>query len=355
MFFLLQIFADETTSQAVKQTVHKSTDILSRISHTLFNTRSLVTLVVVLIIAFILGRIAAAIIRHITSIIGERINKTQNLDVVTKLRRTETFLVLSIALLRIAFFVAALYFWWQFTHPGRIPTGILGASAVAALIASAMLTPVLRDMAYGAVMMAEHWYGVGDYISIDPYVKGQGVVERLTLRSTKIRDINGEVIWVHNQSLWSVHVSPRGVRTVAVELFVNNLEKTVKLIEEANTRTPIDPLMVITPMTVMKQQQTGENTWQVTVIAEVVPGREWLLDNLAIHVIKELNERYKVLVNEPFTRYTDAESERRFGETIQNSRKARTRRHQSIHRAAQQSKEAKKQQNKAADTTSKKS
>jgi small-conductance mechanosensitive channel len=339
MISILSGLADSTAGQAVNQTVEKSSNILSHIAHTLFNTRSLITLAVVLVLAFLLGRLAAAIIRRLTAVIGQQINKTQNLTVVTRLRRIETFLVLSIALLRIGFFVAALYFWWVFTHPGHTPTGILGAGALLALIASAMLTPVLRDMAYGAVMMAEHWYGVGDHITIDPYVKGQGVVERLTLRSTRIRDVSGEVIWVHNQSIWSVHVSPRGVRTVAIEFFVNNLEKTVKLVDDANTRIPVDPLMILAPMTIMKQKQTGEGTWEVTIIAEVVPGREWLLDNLALHIIKELNETAKVLVNEPFTRYTDTDAERRFGETIQNSRKARVQRHASIRRAAQASKE----------------
>ena len=45
----------------------------------------------------------------------------------------------------------------------------IGAGPLFALILGGMLSPVLRDMAYGSVMMAEHWFGVSDHVTIEPF------------------------------------------------------------------------------------------------------------------------------------------------------------------------------------------
>jgi hypothetical protein len=333
---LLTFFADNATPSSVDETVHKSTSVLSHIVHSVFNLESAITLIIALAVAVILGRVAAYGVRRVTTSIGNQIDSTQNLAVVTKLRRVETLLILSIAIVRILLVIFALYYWWLFVHPGLRPSALIGAGAVIALIVSAALTPVLRDMASGAVMMAEHWFGVGDHIRVDPYVNAQGVVERVTLRSTRIRDVSGEVVWINNQNIWAVHVTPRGVRTIAIELFVTDLEKCVQLLDDTNNRLPTGSLMIIAPITIMTQAQTGGGIWHVTAISETAPGREWLLDKTAVHIIDELNEKAKILVNDPITRYTDGVSERKFAQAIQNSRKLRTERHTAARKLAKE-------------------
>jgi hypothetical protein len=124
-----------------------------------------------------------------------------------------------------------------------------------------------------------------------------------------------------------VHVTPRGVRTVALELFVNDLKKGIKLVEDTNIRLPIGALVVVSPLSIMTQAQVGEKLWHITAISEIAPGRDWLLDNFAINVLKELDASQNVLVHDPITRYADSVAERRFARTIQNSRKRNVERH----------------------------
>ncbi len=322
------------SGDALDQTVEQSKNVFRQITDTLFNAQSILTFIAAILIAWLLGRFVAMIIRRFVNILSDRIDKTENLIVVNRLRRTETLLILSIALIRVILVVFALYFWWLFNHPGRQPSALLGAGAILALIVSGALSPILRDLAYGAVMMAEHWYGVGDHISVDPLVGGQGVVERVTLRSTKIRGVNGEVIWVNNQNIWAVRVTPRGVRTLALEVFVSDIDKGVKLLEEANLRLPVGASVVVSPLAIMTQANVGENLWHITAIAEVAPGREWLLDNFAINVIQELDAKHHVLIHEPITRYADTEAERRFARSIHNSRKQKIRPRRVVKRTA---------------------
>lgn len=303
-------------------TIQQSSNVLKQISGTIFNERSILTLLAAILIAFLLGRLFATFVRRLTNLLSRQADRTQNLATVNRLRSTETLFVLSIAIVRAVLMIFALYFWWVFSHPDQQPGALIGASALAALVLSGMLSPILRDVAYGSLMMAEHWFGIGDHVTIQPYAL-QGVVERVTLRSTKIRSLSGEVIWVTNQSVISVSVTPKGVRTIALELFVTNLEKGIELIEETNRHLPSGPLMIATPLSVMTEVSVGDNLWHITAIGEVAPEREWLLNTFALQVIKELDEAKKthVLATEPITRNTDSEAEKRFARTIKNARK----------------------------------
>lgn len=313
-------------AKGLDSTLKESKSTLERISDSIFSLETVVVFVIVMAAALILGRLVAAVLRRVTKAIGSRADKTEDLAAVTRLRRIETLIVLSIAIIRTFLVVFAIYFWWVLTHSGQQPTALLGAGAVLTLILSGALFNILRDIASGSVMMAEHWYGVGDHIRVEPLLDAQGVVERVTLRSTKLRKVNGEIQWINNKDIAGVSVTPRGVRTIAIELFTKDIDKTYTLIEDMNLRLPHGAVAVVSPLTVMTQAQVAEQLWHITAIGEVAPGREWLIDKFAIDILQELDKKHKILAHEPISRYADSEAERRFARTILNARKSRIRR-----------------------------
>lgn len=298
---------------------------LERMVNQFFNFRSIVSLVLFLSVAFLLGRLVAAVLRRVVAAIGQHADKTDSLQTVNRLRRYETFIIISIAVIRTLLVMFALYLWWTFIYPDpdQRPKAIIGASALFALILGSTLSPVLRDIAAGSLMMAEQWYAVGDHIKLEPFGDMQGVVERVTLRSTRIRGLNGEVIWVNNQNIQAVRITPKGIKTMAIELFVTDLDKGQELIESVNRRLPNGSLLVISPLNIMTSTQVGDTLWHITAIAETAPGREWLIERYAIDVMKEINEEreLKLLATEPVARYADSDAERRFARAIQNARK----------------------------------
>jgi hypothetical protein len=315
----LRLFATNSSDQALQAT----TNVFQKLTHTLFNAPSILVLIISVGIALITGRVTASALRALVTVIGRRADHSQNLRTVNRLRRYETYIVLSIALIKVGLVLFALYFWWSFVHPAGQPTAVIGASALAVIIISGALSPVLRDIAAGSFMMAEQWYGVGDHIRVEPFGDMQGVVERVTLRSTKIRGLNGEIIWVSNQNIQAIRLSPRGIRTMGLEMFVDNLKEGEKLIRLTNQRLPVGPLLVVTPLEIISEEKVGDSLWQISAITETAPGREWLIEKSAVDLIKWLDQQSAspVLAHGPLARFADSEAERRFTRTIRNARK----------------------------------
>ena len=290
----------------------------------IFNWNAIGTFVILILAAFLAGRILAFLLRRFNKFISRRADKSNHLPTVERLRRVETIVVVSIAVLRVLFFAIALYAWWLITHPGQQSSALIGASAFFAILLGGVLSPVLRDLASGSMMMTEHWFGVGDHIKVDPFGDMQGIVERVTLRSTRIRGLNGEVIWINNQSIGAVRVTPKGSRSIALEIFVSDPKGGEELIRQTNLRLPQGPLMMVAPLKLVDTDEVAKGLWHIRALGQTAPGREWLLEKYAIEVLQELDNEHEkpILKSEPFSRNADSDAERRFSRSIRNARKS---------------------------------
>ncbi len=90
-------------------------------------------------------------------------------------------------------------------------TALAGASFLLILVGFS-IQRVLTDIIAGLAMFIEGWYSVGDTIQI-PMHELQGIVEDVSLRHTRLRTLDGEVIHIHNSQIPSVRVMPSGSRT----------------------------------------------------------------------------------------------------------------------------------------------
>jgi len=312
------------TSLAADKTLEQSTDVFKQISGSLFGGNSLVVLLLSLVIAGVAGKLFSIALRRTSRSFGAQADAATDLVAVNRFRRLETWTILSIAIVRTLLFVLAIYFWWAFMHPRNQPSALIGASALLAIILGGVFGPLLRDFAFGGGMMAEHWFGVGDLITIEP--NGiQGVVERITLRSTRIRGLNGEIIWMANQNISGVRIAQKGVWTMAIELFVTDPKRAEALIEQTNDLLPTGPSLVASRLNVMTTTERSKDVWHVTAVGETAPGREWLIERTAIDLLKKLDEKSKkpVLITDPVARYADNDTERQFARAVSNAKKTR--------------------------------
>jgi hypothetical protein len=212
-----------------------------------------------------------------------------------------------------------------YTHPGNWPGALIGASALLAVIIGGVFSPLLRDFAFSGGMVAEHWFGVGDLITVEPYMGIQGVVERITLGSTRIRGLNGEVIWMANQNISGVRIAQKGVWTMAIELFGTDPDEAEELIDRTNALMPTGPSLLVSPLRVMRADKRDDTLWHLTAIAEIAPNREWLIEETAVDLLKKFNERntQQILISDPIARFADNDTERQFARAVKNARKTR--------------------------------
>lgn len=288
--------------------------------------RTLIVVVLAFVVAYWGSRFVARAIVWFAQLVAVRADNTHNEERIIQLRRVETYLSILTALVRAIIVATVVYFAWSALTPAEdnATAYALGASAFVVVVTGATVGMVLRDITAGATMIIERWFHVGDYIRVEPFGEVSGVVERVTLRSTKMRSLNGEVIWLHNQYIQGVKVTPHGLRTIAVDIFVNDQEAGQVLIERAIATMPLGTIKVVEKPEIVRSEKWGDRLWLFTVHGKTAPGREWLMENYFVESVKELDDRKKgpdIMVRPPIVRFADAAAERSFKRAVRVAQK----------------------------------
>ena len=280
--------------------------------------RSVLILIAAIFVSFIVSRFLARGIIRLAQWVALRSDSTSDDIKAIKLRQVETYLSITVAVVRAAVVAVVAYFVWRLISPqASSGAAAIGASAFFIVFAGQTLGMILRDITAGVIMISEQWFHVGDYIKIEPFLDVTGVVERFTLRSTKMRSLSGEVVWVHNQQIQAVHVTPRGVRTIAVDVFTRDEEKAKEALQEIISTLPSSASLLNKAPKITKVEQWGGGMMRLTVVGQTVPGREWLMENYVANAIKEVDEGRRkksdrIFVYDPIVRYVDPVAEKKF-------------------------------------------
>lgn len=288
--------------------------------------RSLIILVAAIAVSYWLSKFVAKFIIIIAQRVATRSDNESDALKAIRLRQVETYLGVAVAAVRVIVVAIAAYIVWRVLSPEGSAAitssgaAAIGASAIFIVIAGQTAGPLLRDITAGATIIIEQWFTVGDYIKVEPFIEVTGVVERLTLRSTKIRALNGEVIWIHNQKIDAVHVTPNGVRTIAVDILVNNKEMGEKLVKKTISKLPTGPMTVASKLKIVEITQWTDDLWMITVQGKTVPGREWLIEQYFISTLEKDNQKMlkknRPMAAEPLVRYADPDTERKFRRAV---------------------------------------
>lgn len=288
--------------------------------------RSVIVLFLALVLAYWLSRFVAKGIIKVAQIIAVRSDNESDDTRAMRLRQTETYLSIATAIARVVVVVLIGYLAWLMVNPLKSNSAVnsiaaIGAGTFFALIAGQTLGIILRDLTAGAVMITEGWYKIGDFVKIDPYADVEGVVERFTLRSTRLRALNGEIIMVYNQNITGVHVTPRGLRTIAVDVFVRDKKRGIEAIEKIISAIPTGKTMLARPLRINNIESWGEQRWRITVTGQTAPGREWLIENFFVEAVRDIDAQVdkpdeQLLALPPMSRHADEAADKRFRRAV---------------------------------------
>jgi small conductance mechanosensitive channel len=186
----------------------------------------------------------------------------------------------------------------------------LGGSAFLGVLAGFAAQRFLMDVVAGALIAFERWYGVGDFLLVEPS-KSSGIVEQFGLRTTVIRYLNGDLAYVPNSQIITAVRSPRGYRRYSIELLTSDPEPARQAIEAAGKRAPYGEARFLRPPRVVEERELGDGVWLVRGRAEVAPTMEWLAEDLLVRRLRsQLSE--DILLAEPIVYTIDEGALRRY-------------------------------------------
>jgi small-conductance mechanosensitive channel len=203
-------------------------------------------------------------------------------------RRETTVSIIRAAITYVGFAAAVVLSLGQLIGGIDRLTAIAGASFVL-ILAGFAIQRVLMDVIAGLAMFAERWYSVGDTIQI-PMHELQGVVEDVSLRHTRLRTLDGEVIHIHNSQIPSVWVLPRGAKELALEVFVTDRARGVEVVDSVASILPGGPTTFVKRPRIDRVDELSESLFRISTRAAVAPGREWLVDGFLADLIRERAE-----------------------------------------------------------------
>jgi hypothetical protein len=163
-----------------------------------------------------------------------------------------------------------------------LPTAAtLGGSAFLGVIIGFTAQRFLMDVVAGGLIAFERWYGVGDFLMVEPS-KASGLVEQFGFRTTVIRSFNGDLAYVPNSQIITAFRSPHGYRRYAIEILTSEPEIAKHVLETVGSRAPQGEAKFLRPPRVLEVREQGDGVWLVRGRADVLPTLEWLAEGLLV-------------------------------------------------------------------------
>ncbi len=136
---------------------------------------------------------------------------------------------------------------------------------------------LVKDVISGFFLLMENQFGVGDIISVDD--KHIGTVERMTLRITQLRDLEGRAHYVPNGSILRVVVLSKDFARALVEVevgFGTDPDRAFEVLREVGRQLHEDrPDLVLEPMEVKGVDAFSESGYKIRTLTKSAPGAQW--------------------------------------------------------------------------------
>src|SRR5438128_6593677 len=273
---------------------------------------NVLTIVFLFAAAWAVSRLSAVVARRVMAW-SDRRHRTPSGDLSAKIvelkRRETTVAVIRTGIAYLAFAAALILTAAQLTGGfGRL-TAIAGASFVLILVGFSAQR-MLMDIIAGFNMFVERWYSVGDTIAI-PMLEVQGIVEDLSLRRTKLRSLDGEVINIHNSQIAAVRVLPGGVKELDVELVASDRDAAERLVLDVAAVLREGPTTFVQRPHVHQIDDLAPGLVRLRMRTAVAPGREWLVHGFYTDLLKERAEKH-LIVHGPVVLTVDEGATRSF-------------------------------------------
>lgn len=154
---------------------------------------------------------------------------------------------------------------------------VAGAGIVGVAIGFGAQT-LVKDFLSGIFMLIEDQYGVGDVIDVG---EAAGVVEEVSLRTTRIRDVNGTVWFVPNGEIRRIgNKSQQWARAVldvevAYDTDINHASAVIKEVADGLWTDQLENATVLEEPQIWGVEELGASAIAIRVVLKVEPGEQF--------------------------------------------------------------------------------
>jgi moderate conductance mechanosensitive channel len=185
-------------------------------------------------------------------------------------------------------FVLIIFVFLQATSElGFDTTSILATVSIVGVAVGFGAQSLVKDVLSGFFILLEDQYGVGDVIKVGDH---SGVVERMTLRATVLRNLEGQVHVIPNGNIQTVTVLTKEWARAVVDITVSyreNVEAVFRVLQKIGDRLHEDwPDRVTEKPSILGIEQLGAEGITIRCVTKTPPMKQW-------DVMREWRKRIK--------------------------------------------------------------
>jgi len=231
--------------------------------------------------------VGAAIVLALAGWLVPRIRRrTETVENPARARQQRTALAILSTAIRYAVVIAAIV---------GVVIALSGGGALGAITGSALILLILgfasqrflTDVIAGIFILFEGQYGVGDLVRLEPsgYT---GVVEELGVRTTVLRDLNDDRLYVPNGQITAVRRVPGGWRIIQIQLVTSDPVAVGRAVGEIVRLAPIGSgRLFLREPRVVERKGLAEGLSELRVQVDVAPALQWVAEGFVLDSLRE--------------------------------------------------------------------
>ncbi len=244
-----------------------------------------IRVVLILIVAYLLNNILRKLISRairIAVVADETMSKE------SEKRREETLIHISDGAIRVLIIIIAFLMILQ--NIGLEIAPILAGAGIIGLAVGFGAQYLIRDIITGLFIILENQYRIGDVIKIGD---SDGTVEKINLRMTTLRDLNGTVHHIPHGEIKRVSNLSKKFARINLNIGISysaNLEHVIKVINQTGDELAKDPLFIdsiISAPKFLRVNEFADSAIILKILGDTKPLMQW-------QVTGELRKRLKL-------------------------------------------------------------
>ncbi len=155
---------------------------------------------------------------------------------------------------------------------------LLAGAGIVGLAVSFGAQNLAKDVINGFFILAENNMNVGDVVQV---AGKSGTVERITLRTTVLRDLEGNVHAVPNSEILTITNMTKEWSRAVIEIGVayrENVDAVIDALRETGDGLAKDPAfgpLIVEPMEILGVDSFGESSVNIKVMFKTLPVKQW--------------------------------------------------------------------------------